>query len=159
MLIVLPVLRHCRHHPRDVINFRMLPLFVDTSLPRSISDERHDDESSKLEPRRWRWKHAQFRNIVYWICFSFLCLCVRISRNSRLDLTKFAFSLLFLLDFYIHIPYWYDAVNCRRLFWFFFLLSLNSLKFLFIFDFCVTFFLFFLFTSVLNRVFRSANFR
>lgn len=52
MLIVLPVFRHCRHHPRDVINFRMLPLFVDTSLPRSISDERHDDESSKLEPRR-----------------------------------------------------------------------------------------------------------
>lgn len=75
MLIVLPVLRHCLHHPRDVINFRMLPLFVDTSLPRSISDERHEEESSKLEPRRWRWKHAQFRSIVYWV--SFLCLCVR----------------------------------------------------------------------------------
>lgn len=82
MLMVLPVLRHWRHHPRDVINFRMLPLLVETSLPRSISDERHDDESSKLEPRRWRWKHAQLRSIV--TCFiQFECKVLRKLRYKK----------------------------------------------------------------------------
>lgn len=155
MLIVLPVFLHCRHHPRGVINFRRLPLFVDTSLPRSISDERHDDESSKLEPRRWRWKHAQFRSIVYWV-FRLLCVWMRsfvrwyplkfkwiscalevfcccwleiIWRNS-LSVFLFPFFSWFLHIQYTHFSYWYDAVNCRRLFdLFFFSLSLfNSHK-------------------------------
>lgn len=69
MLMVL-VFRHWRHHPRDVINFRRLPLLVDTSLPRSISDDRHDELSSKLDPRRWRWKHAQFRNMAVSDCLT-----------------------------------------------------------------------------------------
>lgn len=55
MLMPLPVFRHCRHHVLDVNNFKRLPLFGVISTPRSISDERHDDESSKLEPRR-RWR-------------------------------------------------------------------------------------------------------
>lgn len=52
MLSVLPAFLHCLHHSRGIISLKMVPLFGDTSLSCSISDERHEDESSKLEPRR-----------------------------------------------------------------------------------------------------------
>lgn len=97
MLMVLPVFRHWRHHPREVINFRRLPLLVDTSLPRSISDERHELESSKFEPRRWRWKHAQFRNMFAVPCrwFDFRC-----QLKSQSFFVFFGFGLfLFFPDF------------------------------------------------------------
>lgn len=72
MLILRPALHQCRHQPRDVnilVNAPAAPPPpppppVSDSLPRSISDERHDEESSKLEPRRWRPKHEQLRNIL-----------------------------------------------------------------------------------------------
>lgn len=63
MLMLRPVLRQCRHQPFDENSFVRAPVCGWPSPPRSISDDRHDDESSKLEPRRWRPKHVQFRNI------------------------------------------------------------------------------------------------
>lgn len=58
-----PVFRHCRHQPLDVNSFSRLPLCGVISPPRSISDDRHEDESSKLELRRVRWKQPQLRSI------------------------------------------------------------------------------------------------
>lgn len=124
MLMPLPVFRHCRHHVLDVNNFKRLPLFGVISPPRSISDERHDDESSKLEPRRrWRWKQAQLRSIIYSYRFtiastdaeshiqftiytnfslSVLCLCelihwIWIHINSIVPI-PIAFALFYLLS-------------------------------------------------------------
>lgn len=64
MLISRSGFRHCRHHPFDVNSLSKLLACGFLSTPRSISDDRHEDESSKLELRRCRLKHAQFRNIM-----------------------------------------------------------------------------------------------
>lgn len=79
MLMPRPVFRHCRHHPFDVNNFSKLPLCGVISPPRSISDERHDDESSKLEPRRCRLKQAQFRSIMASYTFIMLQIVFAVS--------------------------------------------------------------------------------
>lgn len=109
MLMVLPVLRHWRHHPRDVINFRRLPLLVDTSLPRSISLDRHDDESSKLEPRRWRWKHAQFRSMVYYYFFSGYLIQFSVSIGEKISkiscLSRLRLSRLVFCRFFSSSPF------------------------------------------------------
>lgn len=51
MLMPRPLFRHCRHQPFEVNSFSRLPLWGVISPPRSISDERQDEESSKLELR------------------------------------------------------------------------------------------------------------
>lgn len=65
MLIPLPVLRHGRHQLFAVNSFRMpLSVGVSGSPPRSSSELRQEDESSKLEQRRLRGKQPQLRNIL-----------------------------------------------------------------------------------------------
>ena len=65
MLMPLPVLRHGRHQLFPVNSFRMpLSVGVSGSPPRSSSELRQDDESSKLEQRRLRGKQPQLRNIL-----------------------------------------------------------------------------------------------
>lgn len=75
MLIPRPGFRHSRHHNFDVQNFKK-PLLLGTlrviSAPRSISDERHDDESSIIDDRRRDLKQIQFRNMTnnttFYVC-------------------------------------------------------------------------------------------
>lgn len=63
MLMPRPGFRHSRHHNFGVQNFKkLLPpeLPRNTSVPRSISDDRHEDESSIIDERRRDLKHIQF---------------------------------------------------------------------------------------------------
>ncbi len=64
MLISRSGFLHCRYHPFDDNSLSKLLACGFLSTPRSISDDRHDDESSKLELRLCRLKHAQFLNIM-----------------------------------------------------------------------------------------------
>lgn len=99
MLMPRPVFLHCRHHPLDVNNFIKLPLCGVISPPRSISDERHDDESSKLEPRRCRLKQAQFLNIfpIYFYNVSQLYSLLLFSLFGDPDTIFFSVRLIFLV--------------------------------------------------------------
>lgn len=65
MLIPRPVLRHGLHQLWPVSSFRRpFSVGVDGSPPRSSSELRHEEESSKLEHRRLRGKQPQIRNIL-----------------------------------------------------------------------------------------------
>lgn len=71
MLMPRPGFLNWRHQPFDV-RYLKKPLgdgSVESTIPRSISEERHEDESSRLEERRFRSKHPQFPSIF--ITFQF----------------------------------------------------------------------------------------
>lgn len=64
MLIPRPVFRHGLHQLLPVNSFsRLFSVGVNGSPPRSSSELRHEDESSKLEQRRLRRKQPQLSNI------------------------------------------------------------------------------------------------
>ena len=111
ILIARPVSRHCRYQPFDLNNFKRLSLWATwVSLPTpplSISDDRHDDESSKLELRRLlRPKHTQLRNIssIDLVC-EFTLYTIYCARKSSPVL--YLFVLFFFVLFCYETLIWF----------------------------------------------------